>query len=59
MPTPEQLARQQIDALLTPAGRAVQDDTACNPSAASGISASELPFACESTGTQAAFATLA
>ena len=37
MTTPEQLARQQIDALLGVAGWGVQDYTAYQPSAARGI----------------------
>ena len=35
--TPEQLARQQIDALLSAAGWAVQDCVAYNPGAARGV----------------------
>ncbi len=44
MLTPEQLARQQIDALLTAAGWAVQDYAAYNPSAALGIALREVPL---------------
>lgn len=44
MHTPEQLARQQIDALLTAAGWAIQDYSAYNPSAASGIALREVPL---------------
>jgi len=42
--TPEQLARQQIDALLTAAGWAVQDYAAYNPAAAHGIALREVPL---------------
>ena len=44
MPTPEQLAREQIDALLVDAGWAVQDYAAYNPGAARGIALREVPL---------------
>jgi type I restriction enzyme R subunit len=44
MSTPEQLARQQIDAMLVAAGWAVQDYAACNPSASIGIALREVPL---------------
>lgn len=44
MPTPEQLARQQIDAMLVAAGWAVQDYAAYNPSASIGIALREVPL---------------
>ncbi len=42
--TPEQLAREQIDALLAAAGWAVQDYVAYNPAAARGIALREVPL---------------
>lgn len=45
MTTPEQLARRQIDALLTAAGWIVQDYSAYQPSAARGIALREVPLA--------------
>ena len=44
MPTPEQFARQQIDAMLVVAGWAVQDHAAYNPNAAHGIALREVPL---------------
>lgn len=44
MPTPEQLARQQIDAMLVAAGWAVQDYAAYNPGATGGIALREVPL---------------
>ena len=44
MTAPEQLARQQIDALLIAAGWAVQDFRQFNPSAACGIALREVPL---------------
>ncbi len=44
MPTPEQLARQQIDAMLIAAGWAVQDYAAYNPGAARGVALREVPL---------------
>ena len=44
MPTPEQLARRQIDAMLVAAGWSVQDYAAYNPSAARGIALREVPL---------------
>ena len=44
MPNPEQLARQQIDALLTAAGWVVQDYVAYAPTAARGIALREVPL---------------
>ncbi len=43
-PTPEQLAREKIDALLVAAGWAIQDYRAFNPSAARGIALREVPL---------------
>jgi len=45
MPTPEVLAREKIDQLLTAAGWAVQDYRAYNPSASQGIALREVPLA--------------
>ena len=45
MTTPEQLARQQIDALLVAAGWSVQDYTAYQPNAERGIALREVPLA--------------
>ena len=45
MTTPEQLARQQIDALLAAAGWSVQDYAAYQPNAARGIALREVPLA--------------
>ena len=45
MTTPEQLARQQIDALLGVAGWSVQDYTAYQPGATRGIALREVPLA--------------
>src|ERR1035437_7672458 len=42
--TPEQQARQQIDAMLTASGWIVQDYKAFNPSAARGIALREVPL---------------
>jgi len=42
MPTPEELARETIDALLTAAGWAVQDYRAYNPNTACGIALREV-----------------
>ena len=44
MPTPEQHARQQIDALLVAGGWAVQDYAAYNPAATRGITLREVPL---------------
>ena len=44
MPDPEQLARQEIDALLKPCGWDVQDKSAVNLSAARGVAVRELTF---------------
>jgi type I restriction enzyme R subunit len=44
MTTPEQLARQQIDAMLVAAGWAVQDYAAYHPAAARGIALREVPL---------------
>ncbi|MGQ0444875.1 MAG: type I restriction endonuclease subunit R [Beijerinckiaceae bacterium] len=44
MPTPEELARETIDALLTAAGWAVQHYRAYAPNAAPGIALRELPL---------------
>ena len=44
MTRPEQLARQQIDAMLHAAGWAVQDYAAYNPGAARGIALREAPL---------------
>jgi type I restriction enzyme R subunit len=44
MPDPEQLARQEIDALLTPCGWVVQDKRAVNLAAARGGAVRELSF---------------
>jgi hypothetical protein len=44
MPTPEQLARQQIDAMLIAAGWAVQDYPAFSPGASRGIALREVPL---------------
>src|SRR4051812_32266418 len=43
--TPEQQARQTIDAMLAAAGWAVQDYRAFNPRAARGIALREVPLA--------------
>src|ERR1039458_9941339 len=45
MPTPEDLAREKIDQLLTAAGWAVQNYRAYNPSASQGIALREVPLA--------------
>ena len=45
MTTPEQLARQQIDALLAAAGWSVQDYSAYQPNAARGVALREVPLA--------------
>ena len=42
--TPEQLARQKIDAMLVPAGWVVQDYRSFNPSAARGVALREVPL---------------
>ena len=42
--TPEQLARQQIDAMLTAAGWAVQNYVAYSPGAARGVALREVPL---------------
>ena len=42
--TPEQIARQQIDAMLTEAGWAVQDHVAYSPGVARGIALREVPL---------------
>ena len=44
MPDPEQLARQEIDALLAPCGWAVQDKRAVNLAASRGVAVRELTF---------------
>ena len=44
MPDPEQLARQEIDALLGPCGWAVQDKTAVNLATSRGVAVRELSF---------------
>src|SRR5688572_9786276 len=44
MPDPEQLARQEIDALLGPCGWIVQDRNAVNLSASRGVAVRELTF---------------
>jgi type I restriction enzyme R subunit len=44
MPDPEQLAREEIDALLKPCGWDVQDKRAANLAAARGIAVRELTF---------------
>src|ERR671923_138838 len=44
MPDPEQLARQEIDALLKPCGWEVQDKRAVNLSASRGVAVRELSF---------------
>ena len=44
MTTPEQLARQQIDALLVAAGWVVQDYTSYAPAAARAIALREVPL---------------
>jgi type I restriction enzyme R subunit len=44
MPDPEQLARQEIDALLGPCGWVVQDRNAVNLSASRGVAVRELTF---------------
>jgi type I restriction enzyme, R subunit len=44
MPDPEELARQEIDALLGPCGWTVQDKSAVNLSAARGVAVRELSF---------------
>jgi type I restriction enzyme R subunit len=44
MTTPEQRARQTIDALLTAAGWQVQDRAALNLSAARGVAVREFPL---------------
>ncbi|HEY8708575.1 MAG TPA: hypothetical protein VIM34_11315 [Burkholderiaceae bacterium] len=44
MPSPEQIARLQIDAMLTAAGWAVQDYAAYDPGAARGIALCEVPL---------------
>ena len=44
MPDPEQLARQEIDALLAPCGWVVQDKSAVNLSASRGVAVRELTF---------------
>jgi type I restriction enzyme R subunit len=43
-PTPEQKARENIDALLTAAGWIVQDRKAANPSAGRGVAVREFPM---------------
>jgi type I restriction enzyme, R subunit len=45
MPTPEQLARQTIDALLQPCGWIVQSRREMNLGAGRGIAVREFPFA--------------
>ena len=45
MTTPEQLARQQIDALLVAAGWSVQDYNSSHPNAARGVALREVPLA--------------
>ena len=44
MPDPEQLARQEIDALLGPCGWVVQDKSAVNLAASRGVAVCELTF---------------
>ena len=44
MPTPEELARQKIDALLDQCGWAVQDKGAANLAASRGVALRELSF---------------
>ncbi len=44
MPTPEELARQKIDALLEQCGWAVQDKGAANLAASRGVALRELSF---------------
>ena len=44
MPDPEQLARQEIDALLGPCGWVVQDRNSVNLSASRGVAVRELTF---------------
>ena len=44
MPDPEQLAREEIDALLKPCGWDVQDKRAANLAAARGVAVRELTF---------------
>ena len=44
MPDPEQLARQEIDALLGPCGWVVQDKNAVNLAASRGVAVRELSF---------------
>ena len=44
MPDPEQLARQEIDALLGPCGWVVQDKSAVNLAASRGVAVRELSF---------------
>ncbi|HCZ48521.1 MAG TPA: type I restriction endonuclease subunit R, partial [Gammaproteobacteria bacterium] len=44
MPTPEQLARETIDALLTAAGWTLQDRDQRNRNAALGVAVREFPL---------------
>jgi type I restriction enzyme, R subunit len=44
MPDPEQLARQEIDALLKPCGWILQDTNAVNLSVSRGVAVRELTF---------------
>ena len=44
MPDPEQLARQEIDALLGPCGWIIQDRNAVNLTASRGVAVRELTF---------------
>ena len=44
MPDPEQIARQEIDALLGPCGWVVQDKNAVNLAASRGVAVRELSF---------------
>lgn len=44
MSDPEELARQEIDALLAPCGWTVQDKSAVNLSASRGVAVRELSF---------------
>ena len=44
MPDPEQLARQEIDALLGPCGWVIQDKKSVNLSAGRGVAVRELTF---------------
>ena len=44
MPDPEQLARQEIDALLGPCGWVIQDKKSVNLSASRGVAVRELTF---------------